>query len=185
MNQLQSKSPGKKTTKKKVATVEIPYKPRPYQQDVHNALKRFSVLVCHRRFGKSVLAINELIKTAADKPRSLCAFIAPTYRQGKAIAWEYLKIYTKPLMYLGGSKNETELKIELFNGSTLQIFGLVSYMLHAIVCLLRFPHGPFNSPGKPYLPPTLKQQAPHPEHRKLLITKYLQNPHPRPLYCNP
>ena len=52
-----------------------------------------------------------------------CAFIAPTYRQGKSIAWEYLKIYTKPLMYLGGTKNETELKIELFNGSTLQIFG--------------------------------------------------------------
>ena len=39
MNQLQSKSPGKKTTKKKVAEVEIPYKPRPYQQDVHNHLK--------------------------------------------------------------------------------------------------------------------------------------------------
>ena len=64
MNQSQSKSPGKKTTKKAVAKVEIPYKPRPYQLSVHNSLK-----------------------TAADKPRSLCAFIAPTYRQGKSIAW--------------------------------------------------------------------------------------------------
>ena len=123
MNQSQLKSPGKKTTKKKVAEVEIPYKPRPYQQDVHNSLKRFSVLVCHRRFGKSVLAINELIKTAADKQRSLCAFIAPTYRQGKAIAWEYLKYYTKPLMHFGGTRNETELRIDLFNGSRIQIFG--------------------------------------------------------------
>ena len=98
MNQSQSKSPGKKTTPKPVVKIEIPYKPRPYQLEVHNSLKRFSVLVCHRRFGKSVLAINELIKTAADKPRSLCAFIAPTYRQGKSIAWEYLKFYTEPLM---------------------------------------------------------------------------------------
>jgi len=64
-----------------------------------------------------------LIKTAVSKPMSKCAFVAPTYRQGKSIAWEYLKQYTKPLMYLGGSKNETELKIELFNGSAIQIFG--------------------------------------------------------------
>jgi hypothetical protein len=119
MNQSKSKSNGKKKTK----IVEIPYKPRSYQQEVHKNRKRFSVLVCHRRFGKSVLSINELIKTAADKPRSLCAFVAPTYRQGKAIAWEYLKFYTKPLLQIGGSRNESELRIDLFNGSRIQIFG--------------------------------------------------------------
>ena len=119
MNQSKSKSNGKKKTK----IVEIPYKPRSYQQEVHKNRKRFSVLVCHRRFGKSVLSINELIKTAADKPRALCAFVAPTYRQGKAIAWEYLKFYTKPLLQIGGSRNESELRIDLFNGSRIQIFG--------------------------------------------------------------
>ena len=118
MSQLQSKSSGKK-----VRTINIPYKPREYQKEVHDNKKRFTVLVCHRRFGKTVLAVNEMIKTAANKPRSLCAFIAPTYRQGKSIAWEYLKLYTKPLMYLGGSRNETELRIDLFNGSRIQIFG--------------------------------------------------------------
>ena len=118
MNQSKSKSNGKKIRK-----ILIPYKPRDYQQEIHANRKRFNVLVCHRRFGKSVLSINELIKTATAKPRSLCAFIAPTYRQGKAIAWEYLKHYTKPLMYLGGNRNETELRIDLFNGSRIQIFG--------------------------------------------------------------
>ena len=118
MSQLQSKSSGKK-----VRTISIPYKPREYQKEVHDNKKRFNVLVCHRRFGKTVLAVNEMIKTAANKSRSLCAFIAPTYRQGKSIAWEYLKFYTKPLMYLGGSRNETELRIDLFNGSRIQIFG--------------------------------------------------------------
>ena len=120
MNQSKSKSNGKKT---KTKIVEVPYKPRAYQLDVHKNRKRFSVLVCHRRFGKSVLSINELIKTAADKPRSLCAFIAPTYRQGKSIAWEYLKFYTNPLLKIGGSRNESELRIDLFNGSRIQIFG--------------------------------------------------------------
>ena len=118
MNQSKSKSNGKK-----IKRIEIPYKPRPYQLEVHDNKKRFNVLVCHRRFGKSVLSINELIKTAAAKPRALLAFIAPTYRQGKSIAWEYLKFYTKPLMYFGGARNETELRIDLFNGSRIQIFG--------------------------------------------------------------
>ena len=118
MSQLKSKSNGKKTR-----TIKIPYKPREYQREVHENKTRFTVLVCHRRFGKTVLAVNEMIKTAANKPRSLCAFIAPTYRQGKSIAWEYLKLYTKPLMYLGGSRNETELRIDLFNESRIQIFG--------------------------------------------------------------
>ena len=86
MNQSKLKSSGKKTK-----LIKIPYKPREYQREIHENKKRFNVLVCHRRFGKSVLSINELIKTAAAKPRSLCAFIAPTYRQGKSIAWEYLK----------------------------------------------------------------------------------------------
>lgn len=116
----QSKSTSNGETNK---TIAIPYSPRPLQREVHNSLKRFNVLVCHRRFGKSVLSINQLIKTAVSKPMSRCAFVAPTYRQGKSIAWEYLKQYTQPLMYLGGSKNETELKIELFNGSAIQIFG--------------------------------------------------------------
>ena len=107
MNQLQSKLNGKKTKK-----ILIPYKPREHQREIHENKKRFNVLVCHRRFGKTVLAVNEMIKTAAAKPRSLCAFIAPTYRQGKSIAWEYLKFYTKPLMYLGGNRNETELRID-------------------------------------------------------------------------
>ena len=71
-------------------SIIIPYTPRPLQREVHNNLKRFNVLVCHRRFGKSVLSINQLIKTAVAKPMRKCAFIAPTYRQGKSIAWEYL-----------------------------------------------------------------------------------------------
>ena len=30
------------------------YDPRPLQDDMHKALNRFNVLVCHRRFGKTV-----------------------------------------------------------------------------------------------------------------------------------
>jgi hypothetical protein len=38
----------------------VPYKPRPLQRILHRAMDthRFVVAVCHRRFGKSVLAVN-------------------------------------------------------------------------------------------------------------------------------
>ena len=116
-------SKSKSSGKTKVHEIKIPYKPRPLQREVHKSLKRFNVLVCHRRFGKSVLAINELILHAVNNPNHKLAYIAPTYRQGKAIAWDYLKQYTKPLMYFGGDKNETELRIDLWNGSKIQIYG--------------------------------------------------------------
>ncbi len=43
--------------------VDIPYDPRPQQEELHEKLRqhRFSVLACHRRFGKSVMLINHLL----------------------------------------------------------------------------------------------------------------------------
>ena len=103
--------------------IEIPYEPRPLQEKIHNELKRFNVICCHRRFGKTVFAINHLIMTACEIPNARLAYIAPTYRQGKAVAYDYLKEYTDPLMKLGGKRHETELKVDLWNGSRIQIFG--------------------------------------------------------------
>jgi len=103
--------------------ITIPFKPRKYQWEVFQKLKRFNVIVCHRRFGKTCLAIWKLVAAAVEKDNARLAYIAPTYRQGKAVAFDYLKEYTEPLMQLGGSRNETELKIDLYNGSRIQIFG--------------------------------------------------------------
>jgi len=81
--------------------VTIPYTPRKQQAFIHTELDkhRFSVLCCHRRFGKTVMLINHLIKCCLmnknHQPRF--AYIAPTYSQAKKIAWDYLKFYTKGL----------------------------------------------------------------------------------------
>jgi hypothetical protein len=63
--------------------VKIPYKPRPLQKDMHKELKRWNVLVMHRRFGKTVWAVNQLIKTTltCPLPRPRTAFVAPTFAQ--------------------------------------------------------------------------------------------------------
>ncbi len=60
---------------------------------------RFGAVVCHRRFGKTVLAINHLqvmaLRCKRERPRF--HFIAPTYAQGKQIAWDYLVHYSAPI----------------------------------------------------------------------------------------
>ncbi len=51
---------------------------------------RFRVLCCGRRFGKTTLAIDQMIACAAAKPSKI-AYIAPTIQQARDIAWEQLK----------------------------------------------------------------------------------------------
>jgi hypothetical protein len=87
------------------------YTPRPFQQYLHSALKRFNVLVCHRRFGKTVFTINEMIDRGmtCGKKNPQYAYIAPTYRQAKVIAWEYLIEFTKNLP--GVEVNKSELTV--------------------------------------------------------------------------
>ena len=51
---------------------------------------RFRVLITGRRFGKTYLAINELAKFAS-KPNKKVWYVAPSYRQAKAICWSVLK----------------------------------------------------------------------------------------------
>ena len=103
--------------------VLIPYEPRPLQRNIHDSLKRWSVIVCHRRFGKTVLAVNELIKKAVecDKERPRFAYLAPTYKQAKSIAWDYLKHYSRPIP--GIKINESELRIDYPWGARIQLFG--------------------------------------------------------------
>lgn len=50
----------------KVEKVSTGYSPRPLQAKLHNELKRFNVLVIHRRFGKTVFSINEMIDQALE-----------------------------------------------------------------------------------------------------------------------
>ena len=77
-------------------TVVIPYTPRELQNEIHTNLDRFNVVVCHRRFGKTVFAINQLIKSAVEdvisgKPAPRYAYIAPLFKQAKTVAWDELK----------------------------------------------------------------------------------------------
>ena len=109
--------------------IEIPYSPRPLQAKLHNALvkNRWGVVVCHRRFGKTVMAINHLLRDAIlnDKNNPRYAYIAPTYRQAKAVAWDYLKQFAGKVPMV--RFHETELRCDLPNGSRIQLLGAENY----------------------------------------------------------
>lgn len=87
---------------------------------------RFRVLVAGRRFGKSYLACIELIRAATERPNEVYFYCAPTYRMAKDIAWKTLKSLV-PRQWIAG-KHESDLKIELVNGSTIELKGTENAM---------------------------------------------------------
>lgn len=105
--------------------VVIPYTPRPLQRDVGRLCrsKRFGVLVCHRRFGKTVLGvnINQQAAMMCEKERPRVAYIAPTYTMGKTVAWDYMQHYARPIP--GVTFNQAELRIDYPNRGQARIFG--------------------------------------------------------------
>lgn len=106
--------------------IRIPYTPRPLQRAIHTGMarSRFGAVVCHRRFGKTVCAVNHLQRAAmqSTKPRPRFGYLAPTYRQAKAVAWDYVKHFAGPVVH--HAVNESELRIDFpQNESQVRLFG--------------------------------------------------------------
>ena len=78
--------------------------------------------MAHRRAGKTVACINDLIKRAITdgKENGRYAYIAPFYSQAKTIAWDYLLRFSEPIRT---SANASELWVELINGARIRLFG--------------------------------------------------------------
>ena len=56
-----------------IQTISTGYQPHQYQAEIHENMRRFSVLACHRRFGKTILAVNTLINAALTTDEGLFA----------------------------------------------------------------------------------------------------------------
>ena len=77
--------------------ISLGYKPRVWQKKVHASKDRWKVIVCHRRAGKTNMAIIELMRGALSVPNSRFAYVAPYFVQAKSIAWDLLKKYSRPI----------------------------------------------------------------------------------------
>lgn len=84
---------------------------------------RFGVIVCHRRMGKSVLAVNHLLRGSLMCPleRPRFAYIGPTYRQSKQIAWDFLQHYARPVP--GVAFNQSELRADMPTSGQVRLYG--------------------------------------------------------------
>lgn len=122
----------------------IPYRPRLWARPFHASFARKSVLVLHRRAGKTVGVLNHHQRYALDDDLEAArlrhlepAFtdahlvellrdrhyghILPTYKQAKLVAWDKLKHYASTIP--GAEPNEVDLLIKYPNGNKLQLFG--------------------------------------------------------------
>ena len=91
------------------------------QKTVINDETRFRVLISGRRFGKTYLAISELARFARF-PNKKVWYVAPTYRQAKSICWSELKQRLDKVNWIS-KINNSDLSIELVNGSTIALRG--------------------------------------------------------------
>ena len=99
-----------------------PYEVRDQFMPLHGRKTRWFIGVAHRRAGKTVADINELVigATKCQLPNPRFAYVAPQLNQAKDIALVYLKEYTA---FLSPKINESELWVELPGGARIRIYG--------------------------------------------------------------
>ena len=93
----------------------------PWQKTVWDDNKRFLVINCGRRAGKSTIASLKMLHHASENAKSIVWYVAPTYKQAKSIMWQMLMDLIPPRLIK--KKNETELTITLVNNSVVLLKG--------------------------------------------------------------
>jgi hypothetical protein len=104
--------------------IDLGFRPRPWQDEALRSLRRFSVVVVHRRGGKTVMAVMKQIDSAlrAVTLRPRFGYIAPELKQAKTVAWDYLRSYSTKIP--GVRVNESELWVEYpHNEARIRIYG--------------------------------------------------------------
>ena len=93
----------------------------------HERTRRFSCIVAHRRAGKTVACVADLILAALQtkKTNARYAYIAPLYVQAKDVAWQYVKDFAGQVP--GATLNEAELRCDFPNGSRVRLYGADNY----------------------------------------------------------
>ena len=98
-------------------TIEIKLpKPHAAQRAVLDSPARFRVMMCGRRFGKSLISQNISIENGLNNRK--VAYITPTYQLGKTFFQEICKVLPEKIY----KKNETDLTINFITGGQIRFF---------------------------------------------------------------
>lgn len=104
----------------------VDYSPRSAFLPFHLRDKRWAIIVAHRRAGKTVACVMELLTRAlaTAKPNARYAYIAPYREQAKVAAWNYLQHYAAPVVNsTADDLRQSELAARLPNGAQVRLFG--------------------------------------------------------------
>ena len=93
----------------------------PQQHQILSCDRRFIFLAAGRRWGKTTLGLFMLLCYAASARGQLCYYVGPTERQAKEMGWRTLKQLVPPVLLR--RMRESELEIELVNGSIIKVHG--------------------------------------------------------------
>lgn len=103
--------------------IDLGYEVRPSFISYHARKERFACIVAHRRAGKTVACILDLIDAALrckhKNPRF--GYVAPLYNQAKRVAWDYVQDYCRKIP--GAELNQAELRADLPNGGRIRLYG--------------------------------------------------------------
>jgi hypothetical protein len=101
--------------------ITVQYQPRKWAETLHDSVKRWICLVLHRRAGKTTAVLNHLQRDCLRTSDAQFAYIAPTYKQAKRVAWDIVKRISADIP--GIDYNESELTVKYPNGSKLFLVG--------------------------------------------------------------
>ena len=101
---------------------QLPYAPRQYFTDFHQRPNRNAFMICHRRSGKTVAAVAEMVIRAVytKKKNAQYFYICPFRSQAKAVAWQYLVDMTEGL---ATEVKVSELSVKLPNNAKIFLTG--------------------------------------------------------------
>lgn len=107
--------------------VGLTYVPRKQFQSFHARHQSLAILVYHRRAGKTVATVNDLVAKAmrCRKKNPFFAYVAPFMGQAKQVAWKYLLDAVRIIPGHRINKSETSVEVPSAHGSmaTIRLFG--------------------------------------------------------------
>lgn len=116
-------TPTEPPPKRKRIKAEVTVKPRRQFRAFLERKQRYAILVCHRRAGKTVACIQDMIAQVINHPRQSppvrAAMIAPTYSQVKDISWSQLKRYVQDIPQI--KITEADLTVTFPNGAVIKL----------------------------------------------------------------
>ena len=109
--------------------LQLDYVARSQFVPFHRRTQRWACIVTHRRAGKTLASVMDLVDHAlrhAKGEDARYSYIAPTYAQAKDTVWQYVKRFTSNVPRV--DQRESDLTVNFaHNGARLRLYGSDSY----------------------------------------------------------